>query len=235
MINEVAEGFRIVRGKRNSTTLSYRHDSVLRLAECLRPTLMQIEPVILEGGFVRLEPLGEVHRGGLCAAIYDGGLWKLDFTMVPHPDDIDEFLANAELIQASGEGLAFATIERQTGAVAGSTRFMHTNHPNRRTEIGFTFLGKSWQRTRINTEAKLLMLTHAFEFLKMNRVGFLTDFRNAVSRRAISRLGAEEEGILRQHMIMREGYVRDSVVFSIIKSEWPDVQENLKHKLAVSI
>ncbi len=192
---------------------------------------MIIEPITLEGQFVRLEPLSVKHRDPLCEAIADGELWKLHVTLVPHPDDIDEFLENAALAQSSGDGLVFATIDKKTGNVAGSTRFMHTDHENRRTEIGYTFLGKTWQRTSINTEAKLLMLTHAFETLGMNRVEFLTDYLNTVSRNAILRLGAKQEGILRNHMVMRGGRVRDSVVFSIIASEWPGIREHLIHKL----
>lgn len=194
---------------------------------------MTIEPVTLEGQFVRLEPLSKTHREPLCSAISDGDLWKLHVTMVPHPDDIDEFIDNASRMQDAGEGLVFATVDKETGRVAGSTRFMHTNHENKRTEIGFTFLGKTWQRTRINTEAKLLMLTHAFEVLQMNRVEFLTDCLNTVSRNAILRLGAKEEGVLRNHMIMRGGRVRDSVVFSIIKTEWFGKKIHLNSKLAL--
>lgn len=190
-----------------------------------------IEPVTLESDHVRLEPLNLSHKEGLCAAIADGELWKLIVTLVPHPDDIDRFIDQALELQAAGDGLTFATIERETGEVAGSTRFMHTVHEHRRTEIGFTFLGKRWQRTPINTEAKLLMLTHAFEDLKMNRVEFLTDVLNEVSRTAIARLGATEEGILRSQMIMRGGRVRDSYVFSIIKSEWPKIKSRLERML----
>ncbi|MDH3492410.1 MAG: GNAT family N-acetyltransferase [Acidobacteriota bacterium] len=196
---------------------------------------MRIQPTTLEGDFVRLEPLSEIHKPGLEAAIRDGELWKLNVTMVPHPDDLDAFIQRAADEQALGEGLVFATIEKAAGAVAGSTRFMHTDHANKRTEIGFTFLGKSWQRTRINTEAKLLMLTHAFEVLEMNRVEFLTDFLNDVSRTAIARLGAKQEGTLRRHMIMRDGRVRDSVVFSIIKDDWDAVKQDLTQKLKARI
>ena len=156
---------------------------------------MRFEPVVLEGRVVRLEPLYGAHKQGLCEAIADGELGKLYVTLVPHPNDIDTFLNNAQEAHGAGDGLAFATIDRATNRVAGSTRFMKANIPNRRVEIGFTFLGSSWQRTRCNTEAKLLMLAHAFETLGMNRVEFLTDYLNDRSRRAILRLGAKEEGI----------------------------------------
>lgn len=192
---------------------------------------MKIEAIVLEGKYVRLEPLTAVHRNGLREAISDGELWKLHVTLVPHPDKIDEFLNNANLAYESGDGLAFATIDKVTNRIAGSTRFMKANLPNKRIETGFTFLGKSWQRTRINTEAKLLMLTHAFEVLDLNRVELLTDYLNNTSRQAIMRLGAKEEGTLRNHMVMPDGRVRDSVLYSIIKNEWPGVRQHLTMKL----
>ena len=192
---------------------------------------MKFEEVTLEGRYVRLEPLSAEHEKGLCQAISDGALWNLFVTLVPHVDDIDKFLFNAYSTHESGDGLAFATIDKATNQIAGSTRFMKANLANKRVEIGFTFLGKSFQKTRINTEAKLLMLTHAFETLNLNRVEFLTDYLNNTSRNAILRLGAKEEGILRNHMIMPDGRVRDSVLFSIIKNEWAGVKQNLMYKL----
>lgn len=152
--------------------------------------------------------------------------------LAPHPDDIDQFLSNAKSAQERCDGLAFATIDKSGGGqVAGSTRFMKADLPNKRIEIRFTFLGKTWQRSRINTEAKLLMHTHAFETLGFNRVELLTDYLNTASRRAISWLGAKEEGILRNHLIMPDGMERDSVLFSIVKNEWPGVKQNLEYKL----
>jgi len=193
---------------------------------------MSIEPVVLDGSHVRLEPLDLSHKEGLCQAISDGELWNLFVTIVPHPNDIDVFFANAKSAQERGDGLVFATIDKNGGGqIAGSTRFMKTDLPNRRVEIGFTFLGKTWQRSPINTEAKLLMLTHAFDTLGMNRVELLTDFLNTASRQAITRLGAKEEGILRNHMVMPDGRERDSVLFSIVKSDWPGVKQNLVSKL----
>jgi RimJ/RimL family protein N-acetyltransferase len=193
---------------------------------------MRFEPVVLEGKYVRLEPLSSAHRQGLCEAISDGELWNLHVTLVPHPSEVDAFLNNAREAYEAGDGLAFATIDRVANKVAGSTCFMKANLPNRRVEIGFTFLGGSWQRTSFNTEAKLLMLTHAFETLGMNRVEFLTDYLNERSRRAILRLGAKEEGILRNHMVMPNGRVRDSVLYSIISNEWPGVKQHLSFKLS---
>lgn len=182
---------------------------------------------------MRLEPLDASHKDGLCQAISDGELWKIFVTLVPHPDDIDQFLSNAKSAQERGDGLTFATIDKSDNSkIAGSTRFMKADLANKRVEIGFTFLGKTWQRSSINTEAKLLMLTHAFETLEMNRVELLTDYLNTASRRAILRLGAKEEGILRNHMVMPDGRERDSVLFSIVKNEWPGVKQNLEYKLA---
>lgn len=172
------------------------------------------------------------HRDGLCEAISDGELWKLFVTLVPEVDQIDAFYTKAKLDFEAGDGITFATIDRSSGRVAGSTRFMRASMPNKRVEIGFTFLGNSWQKTRINTEVKLLMLEHCFERLEMNRVELLTDYLNSNSRRAILRLGAKEEGVLRNHMIMPDGRVRDSVLYSIVKHEWPGVKLNLLDKLA---
>ena len=193
---------------------------------------MKFEPVVLKGKYVRLEPLSTEHKDGLCNAIADGELWNLFVTLVPHVNCIDEFLQNAFSAYESGDGLAFATIEAATNKIAGSTRFMKANLPNKRVEIGSTFLGKSFQRTKINTEAKMLMLTYAFESLGLNRVEFLTDYLNTTSRNAILRLGAKQEGILRNHMVMPNGRVRDSVLFSITENEWHGVKQNLEYKLA---
>ena len=190
------------------------------------------EKVILTVKHVRLEPLSEKHKDGLCVAIADGQLWNLFFTLVPHIDDIDLFFQKAYAVHTSGEGLVFATIDVATGQVAGSTRFMKASLQNQRVEIGSTFLGKSFQRTRINTEAKHLMLTHAFESLGLKRVEFLTDYFNTPSRDALLRLGAKQEGILRNHMLMPDGRTRDSVLFSIIDNEWPGIKQNLAFKLA---
>jgi RimJ/RimL family protein N-acetyltransferase len=188
--------------------------------------------IILKGNHTRLEPLSKKHIDGLCSAISDGDLWKLFVTLVPHINDIEEFYNKAYLEQQNGDGLTYATIDVASNTVAGSTRFMKANLPHKRVEIGFTFLGQKFQKTRINTEAKLLMLTQAFEVYDLNRVEFLTDYFNNASRNAILRLGAKQEGILRNHMVMPDGRVRDSVVFSIIKNEWLGVKQNLQDKLA---
>lgn len=193
---------------------------------------MKFENVVLEGKLVRLEQISATHKAGLCEAIADGELWKLFVTLVPHPDNIDGFLKYAQELYEAGDGISFAIIDKATGKVAGSTRFMKANLANQRLEIGYTFLGKSWQKTRINTEAKYLMLQHAFTVMDCNRVELLTDYLNDSSRNAILRLGAKQEGILRNHMVMPDGRIRDSVLFSIIKHEWPGIQQHLAFKLS---
>ncbi len=193
---------------------------------------MKFEKVTLVGDHVRLEPLAENHLEGLCSAISDGELWKLFFTLVPHPKSIEGFYADACQAHTSGNGLVFATIDQVTNEVVGSTRFMKADIPNNRVEIGFTFIRASSQKTKINTEAKLLMLSHAFESLKLNRVEFLTDYLNTRSRNAILRLGSKQEGILRSHMVMPDGRIRDSVLFSIIENEWAGIKQGLEYKLS---
>ena len=194
---------------------------------------MIFDKVILEGNHVRLEPLAENHIEGLCQVVSDGELWNLFVTLVPHVNNIEAFVNDAHIAHQSGDGLAYAIIDKSSNKIAGSTRFMKANIPNKRLEIGFTFLGSSFQKTSINTESKLLMLTHAFETLNFNRVEFLTDYFNTTSRHAILRLGAKQEGILRNHMVMPDGRVRDSILFSIIGNEWVGVKQNLKYKLGL--
>ncbi|TJY55181.1 GNAT family N-acetyltransferase [Sinimarinibacterium sp. CAU 1509] len=193
---------------------------------------MKIENTVLRGTSVRLEPLTEDHLPGLARAIADGDLWALPVTLVPRPEELDTFLSSAEVQFAGGKELAFATVDQASGQVVGSTRFRCIEAAHRRVEIGFTFIAQSFQRTHVNTEAKLLMLRHAFEVWGVHRVELLTDVLNHRSRAAIARLGAREEGVLRHHMIMRDGRIRDSVVFSIIAPEWPAVEAALRNKLA---
>jgi len=193
---------------------------------------MPFEPVTLEGKQIRLEPLTLSHSDGLRRAVADGELWKLFYTLVPNVDGVDNYIRTAIAQHETNQGLAFATIDLVSGTVIGSTRFMKADLPNKRVEIGATFIAKTFQRSVVNTEAKLLMLTHAFEALGMNRVEFITDYLNTASRNAILRLGAKQEGILRNHMVMPDGRIRDSVLFSIIKHEWPGAKQNLLFKLA---
>lgn len=192
---------------------------------------MEIQKVPLEGANVRLEPLTREHLPGLASAISDGELWLLPVTIVPHPDNLPGFLADAELAFAAQRELTFATIDKRSGSIVGSTRFKCIERAHLRAEIGFTFLAASFQRSHVNTEAKYLMLRHAFEVWKLNRVELLTDLLNEKSRRAIGRIGARQEGVLRSHMVMRDGRIRDSVLFSMIASEWPEARDALTAKL----
>jgi len=195
---------------------------------------MKIEKLVLEGSNVRLEPLCSSHLPGMAKAIEDGNLWEIPVTFVPHPNDLTGFLSQAEAAFSQGKELAFATIDVKSGTIVGSSRFRCIEAVHRRVEIGFTFLAASSQRTHVNTEAKYLMLRHAFEAWGCNRVELLTDERNSKSRNAIQRIGAKEEGILRSHMVMRDGHVRNSVMYSIISSEWHQVKSALEAKLSVA-
>ena len=189
-------------------------------------------PVVLEGSAVRLEPLTLAHLDPLCAIGLDPSIW----TWMPKPvttrDEMRTWIETALARQEAGEALPFAIVERSSGAVAGSTRFMEVSPPNRRLEIGWTWLGKAWQRTAVNTGAKYLLLRHAFETLGATRVEFKTDALNTASRRALARIGAHEEGTLRSHMVTASGRVRDSVYFSVIAAEWPDVKVALGARLS---
>jgi RimJ/RimL family protein N-acetyltransferase len=191
-----------------------------------------IERVELRGRRVALEPLSKKHLPGLAAAISDGELWTIPVTLVPHPNDLPEFLKQAELRYSAHLERPFATVDLASGSIVGSTRFMAINREHRRVEIGFTFIAQQWQRSYVNTEAKYLMLQHAFEEWGCNRVEFITDALNTKSRQAIVRLGAKEEGIMRNHMIMRDGRIRDSVLYSVLQSEWPLVKSKLEEKIA---
>ncbi|RZI84246.1 MAG: N-acetyltransferase [Rubrivivax sp.] len=192
---------------------------------------MKIEKISLEGRLVHLKPLSQEHLPGLAEAAADGKLWELPVTFVPHPDDLLAFLADAESAFKAGKELAFATVDAPTGQVMGSTRFRCIDTLHRRVEIGATFLAASRQRTHVNTEAKYLMLRHAFEVWGCHRVELLTDERNAKSRSAIRRIGAREEGVLRSHMVMRDGFVRNSVIHGITAQEWPHAKSALEARL----
>jgi RimJ/RimL family protein N-acetyltransferase len=188
---------------------------------------MKIEPVTLTGRAVRLEPLSESHHAGLCEVGLDEDLWKVIPYRVSTPEEMTDYIGKAQM----GPVLAFATIEIASGKPVGSTRFMNIDVVNRHVEIGSTFVGKAWQRTVVNTEAKYLMLRHAFETWGCFRVELKTDAINLRSRAAIRRIGAKEEGTLRRHIITWSGRVRDTVYFSILDSEWPGVKANLESML----
>lgn len=190
-------------------------------------SVMQTNPITLEGQFIRLEPLSMAHHAGLCEVGLDEPLWRWMPTCVRSPEDMRAYIEEALAAQAAGTALPFATIERATNRVIGSTRFGNIDRAHRRVEIGWTWLGLHWQRTAANTEAKLLMLRHAFEAWTCHRVEFKTDSLNETSRRALLRIGAKEEGILRNHMVTYSGRLRHSVYFSIIDSEWQGVEAEL--------
>jgi RimJ/RimL family protein N-acetyltransferase len=189
-------------------------------------------PVVLRGKHVELHPLSHVHGADLSSAVARDELWTLGVSDLPAPGGMDAYIDEALAAQSTGKALPFALIERATGRAVGSTRFGNFEPAHRRIEIGWTWLGTPWQRTAFNTEAKHLLLSHAFESLSLNRVEFKTDVLNDRSRKAIARLGAREEGVLRKHMVTRNGRVRDTVYYSIIAEEWPAVKENLGRMLA---
>lgn len=192
----------------------------------------RLAPVTLAGEHVRLEPLAPAHADALWAVAQDPELWTLSTTVVRSRGDFDRYLAAAHAEQDAGRALAFATCSRSTGRPVGSTRLGNYAPEHGRIEIGWTWVGQPWQRTAVNTEAKRLMLAHAFETLGVRRVELKTDALNARSRAAIARLGATEEGVLRHHMVTSEGRVRDSVFFSILAGEWPAVRDRLDARLA---
>jgi RimJ/RimL family protein N-acetyltransferase len=190
------------------------------------------DPLVLEGETVRLEPLLPAHAAALVAAANDGELWRSTVTIVPSAATIDAYLATAFKAKAAGQQYPFVTILRATGAVIGTTRYLAIEPAHRKLEIGSTWLGASHQRTSANTEAKYLMMRHAFEVLHAVRMQFMTHALNTQSRRAIERLGAKAEGILRNHMIMPDGRYRDSACYSIVEAEWPEVKRFLEERLA---
>ena len=185
---------------------------------------------VLQGRHVRLEPLQRGHAEGIAAAAADGKLWELWFTNVPRPGEVDAWIDGALAKQAAGEQVAFS-VRDADGRIVGSTRYYELLPDTPRLCIGYTWYARSVQRTGLNTEAKLLLLGHAFETMGCASVGFHTSTHNAASRAAIARLGAKEEGILRQHLRHRDGSLRDSVCFSVLDGEWPAVKAGLEHKL----
>ncbi len=189
------------------------------------------EPVTLFGRHVRLEPLHAEHEAGLQQAAADGELWRLRVTSVPEPEQTALYIASALMGQQDGTMLPFAVRENGSGAVIGSTRYHDIVPAVERLEIGYTWYAQRWQRTAVNTECKLLLMTHAFEALGAQVVGFRTDGFNFASQRAIERLGARRDGVLRHHAQRRDGSVRDTVMYSVIAAEWPDVKAHLQWQL----
>jgi RimJ/RimL family protein N-acetyltransferase len=188
--------------------------------------------VTVEGHGVRLEPLTVAHQGGLTSAAEDGRLWELWFTSVPRPEETAAYIADALEGQRAGHMLPWAVRELSTGAIAGSTRYHDIAAQIDRVEIGYTWYGARWQRSHVNTACKLLLLAHGFETLGCRVVGFRTDNFNFASQRAIEALGAHKDGIIRHHQARRDGTVRDSVMYSILAAEWPDVKRHLMRRLA---
>jgi len=192
---------------------------------------MRIEPITLEGELVILEPLSLAHHAGLCEIGLDEPLWRWSPAQVRTPEAMRIYLEEALAAQAAGTALPFSTRERTSHKIIGSTRFGNINVANRRVEIGWTWLGLHWQRTASNTEAKFLMMRHAFQVWGCHRVEFKTDSLNEKSRRALARIGAKEEGTLRNHMVTESGRLRHSIYFSVLDSEWPEVGCELLRKL----
>ena len=191
-----------------------------------------VEPVTLDDGRVRLEPLGLHHLDGLRRAAADGELWNLRITSVPDPDDTQGYIERALQGRADGNRLAFAVIDAKSGEVIGSSSYHDILPAVDRVEIGYTWYGKSRQGTHVNAAAKLLLMTHAFETLGAKLVGWRTDNFNFASQRAIERLGARRDGVIRHHALRRDGSVRDTVVYSMTVFEWPEAKAELLSRLA---
>jgi N-acetyltransferase len=194
--------------------------------------MIVLAPVTLEGHGVRLEPLTRDHKDGLAAAATDGRLWELWFTSVPEPAGTAAYIGAALDGQQAGHMLPWAVRELGTGAIVGSTRYHDIVPAIDRVEIGWTFYAARWQRSHVNTACKLLLLAHAFETVKCAVVGLRTDNFNFASQRAIAALGAKKDGVIRHHQARRDGTARDSVMFSILAGEWPDVKRHLAGRLA---
>jgi RimJ/RimL family protein N-acetyltransferase len=188
-------------------------------------------PVTLEGHGVRLEPLNSSHHEGLAAAAADGKLWELWFTTVPEPAETGKYIDTALQGQKDGHMLPWTVIEAKSGTVVGSTRYHDIIAAADRVEIGYTWYAKRWQRSHVNTVCKLLLFTHGFDALKCGVVGLRTDNFNFASQRAIEALGAKKDGVIRHHWPRRNGSVRDTVMYSVLAAEWPDVKRHLESRL----
>jgi len=190
-----------------------------------------VSPVTLKGTHATLEPLAREHEEALKHAAADGELWRLWYTSVPAPDKTAAYIETALEMRENLGAMPFVVRANETGEIVGCTRYFHVDAPNRRLEIGYTWYAKRAQRTAINTECKILLLAHAFETLECVAVEFRTHWFNHASREAIARLGAKQDGVLRNHQISPDGSYRDTVVFSIIESEWPAVKRHLAFRL----
>lgn len=194
--------------------------------------MLTLSPATLEGHGLRLEPLTPSHAPDLAKAVTDGNLWELWYTVVPKPDEIDKYIETALAGQRAGHMLPWAVRELATNTIIGSTRYHDIVAPIDRVEIGYTWYAASRQKTHVNTACKLLLLTHAFDSLGCAVAGLRTDNFNFNSQRAIAALGAKKDGVIRHHQARRDGSARDSVMFSILREEWPDVRRHLTARLA---
>jgi RimJ/RimL family protein N-acetyltransferase len=190
-----------------------------------------IEPVTFTGSRVFVEPLTLEHASGMAEAVKDGELWKLWYTSIPAPDKVDEYIKTALGMRENNGAMPFIIRDRESNKIIGCTRYFNVDEVNQRLEIGYTWYSESYQRTSVNTECKYLLLTHAFEKLDTIAVEFRTHWHNHKSRTAIARLGAKQDGVLRNHQKSADGIYRDTVVFSIINLEWPSVKKSLEFKL----
>ena len=188
-----------------------------------------VEPVELSGHGVRLVPLTPDHEAGLRAAAADGELWTLRVTSVPAPEETAGYIRTALQAREDGHRFAFAVLDDETGEVLGSTSYHDILPAVRRVEIGYTWYAKRVQRTHVNTACKLLLLAHAFDTLDCRVVGWRTDNFNFASQRAIERLGAKKDGVIRGHALRRDGTVRDTVMYSLTSGEWPEVRAHLEY------
>ena len=194
--------------------------------------MIDVRPIVLEGGGIRLEPLTEQHHDALAAAAADGRLWELWFIAVPPPEGMRTYVADALQGQRDGHMLPWAVRDLASGTIIGSTRYHDIIRSIDRVEVGYTWYAESRQRTHVNTTCKLLLLRHAFEVLGCKVVGLRTDNFNFRSQRAIAALGAKQDGVIRHYGLRRDGTVRDVVMYSILAAEWPDVRRHLELRLA---
>ena len=193
--------------------------------------MIRPQPVTLEGHGVRLEPLNASHHAGLAAAAADGKLWELWFTTVPEPEQTRAYIEAALEGHKAGSMLPWAVRELSSGQIVGSTRYHDIVAAADRVEIGYTWYARTWQRSHVNTACKLLLFSHGFEVLKCAVVGLRTDNFNFASQRAIEALGAKKDGVIRHHWLRRNGSVRDTVMYSVLAAEWPDVKLHLQSRL----
>lgn len=201
-------------------------------AEPSRTSDMNVMPVTLDGRFVRLTPMSIEHHAALCSVGLDPELWRFTTISVATPDEMHSYMENALAAAASGSALPFVIELRDPGTVIGTTRYHSIAREHRRLEIGFTWIGRAWQRTTANTESKYLLLRHAFETLGAERVEFKADAENEPSRRALLRIGATEEGVLRHYMLSKLGGTRDLRIFSIVRPEWAEIRRRLEERLS---